>query len=381
MTDIEAGWSRGRVLDVSPYDVTLFRAGRVHTVPRPSSGLERCRPGDLLASVDGRLQVVRAYPEARDFPAPGSDADRLLRPDRWENLRRRAAILTATRRWFSDAGFLEVETPTLVRCPGTEVHLDPIRADLVPCPGSAPEDRWLITSPEHHMKRLLVAGAPPIYQLSRVFRDGERGRNHRPEFSMLEWYRPWAGYEALMDDCEALVQRLVGRDSLTFGGATVQLASPWPRLTFHDALRQLGGVAEPERLTADQQLEVLVAEVEPKLGFGQPVFLTEYPISMASLARPKPDDPSVAERFELYVAGLELGNAFGELTDAAEQRRRCLADNAERRSKGRPELPLDEAFLAALEDGMPPSAGIAVGFDRLVMLVTGAPSIDEVLPF
>ncbi|TNF28208.1 MAG: EF-P lysine aminoacylase GenX [Deltaproteobacteria bacterium] len=300
---------------------------------------------------------------------------------RFDALRRRAELLDRTRAWFRDAGFLEVETPLLVESPGTEVHLDPVPARLTPRPGAAPEPRWLITSPELHMKRLLAAGSPPIFQLARVFRDGERGYRHRPEFTMLEWYRPWAGYEALMEDCEGWIRTLAGSDRLVYQGRAIDLTPPWPRLRFFDALRERADVVEPERLDPDQQLMAFVDRVERTLGVDRPEFLIEWPITMASLARRAPHDPRVAERFELFIAELELGNAFGELTDAAEQRERCVSENAERREQGRPELPLDEAFLGALTDGMPPSAGIAVGIDRVIMLLTDAASIDEVVAF
>ena len=372
---------RGRVLAFAGGTLSLFAGGRVehhHEV------VGACRPGDLVALRDdgaGRLRVDRifAHPSG-EFPSRGSDSHTFLQ-GRFAKLAERAEILDATRAWFRSAGFLEVETPLLVASPGTEVHLDPVPATLVPGPGAAPEPRWLITSPELHMKRLLAAGAPPIFQIARVFRDGERGANHRPEFTMLEWYRPWERYEALMDDCERWILALAGRATLETRGRTVDLTPPWPRVRFYDALRDRAGLVAPERLDPEAQLGAFVDHVEPTLGQDRPEFLIEWPIAMASLARPAPHDPSVAERFELFVAGLELANAFGELTDAAEQGRRCLAENDERRAQGRPELPVDHAFLAALAEGMPPSAGIAVGLDRVVMLLTGADRIDDVLAF
>ncbi len=363
-------------------------------------GAAACRPGDLVALSErdapapsandegpsppagARLavRVVWRHPTG-EFPAPGSDALRLGSGLRWSHLRRRAEVLERTRSFFRSEGFLEVETPVLVVSAGTEVHLAAVPATLRPRDGAAPEPRFLSTSPEYHMKRLLAAGSPPIFQVARVFRDGERGARHRPEFTMLEWYRPFAGYEDLMRDCEGWLVALAGGTTLRYRGREVDLTPPWPRLSFHEALRTLGGVEDPHALTPDEQLEVLAVRVEPQLGGDRPVFLVDYPIEMASLARPKPSDPRLAERFELYIAGLELANAFGELTDAAEQRRRCEEDNATRRALGLPEYPLDEAFLGALEHGMPPSAGIAVGLDRVLMLLTDAASIDEVVAF
>ena len=369
------------MLACTPGELTLFSDGQLRRI----AGVDRpCRPGDLVVlRRTGRdawsLEIAFSHPTG-EFPAAGSDAMTLL-GGRFAALRRRAELLDRTRAWFRAAGFLEVETPLLVASPGTEVHLDPVPATLVPRAGAAPERRWLITSPELHMKRLLAAGSPPLFQLARVFRDGERGQNHRPEFTMLEWYRPWAPYDALMADCEAWLLALAGSDRIVYQGRAIDLTPPWPRVRFYDALRERAGLVEPERLDPEAQLLAFVERVEQTLGADHPEILLEWPIAMASLARPAPDDPRVAERFELFIAGLELGNAFGELTDAGEQRRRCLAENAERAAQGRPELPLDEAFLTALAEGMPPSAGIAVGVDRVVMLLTDARSIDEVLAF
>lgn len=367
-------------------------------------GAATCRPGDLVsltgpdeptgpetaaATTEGqaasapsglRAQVVWRHPTG-EFPAPGSDALRLGSGLRWSHLRRRAEALDTTRAFFRHEGFLEVETPVLVVSAGTEVHLAAVPATLRPRDGAPPEPRYLSTSPEYHMKRLLAAGSPAIFQVARVFRDGERGARHRPEFTMLEWYRPFAGYEDLMRDCEAWLVALAGGTTLRYRGHEVDLTPPWPRLSFHEALRTLGGVDDPDALTPDEQLEILAVRVEPQLGVERPVFLVDYPIEMASLARPKPTDPRRAERFELYIAGLELANAFGELTDAAEQRRRCEADNTTRRSLGLPEYPMDEEFLQALEHGMPPSAGIAVGLDRVLMLLSDTASIDAVVAF
>ncbi|MCA9514261.1 MAG: EF-P lysine aminoacylase GenX [Myxococcales bacterium] len=344
------------------------------------------RPGDLVVGRAGpggvvALEVVWRHPTG-EFPAPGSDAARLAAPRRWELLRRRAELLAATRTHFRADGFLEVETPLLVPSAGTEVHLDPVRVELAEGPGEDRAVRWLITSPEHHMKRLLAAGAPAIFNVGKVFREGERGRHHRAEFTMIEWYRPFSGYEAIMDDCERWVAALAGgRREIVFRGRVLDLTPPWPRLRFYDLLRERAGLTRPEELDPEAQMAAFVDHVEPTLGHERPDFLIEWPIAMASLARPKPGDARVAERFELFAGGLELGNAFGELTDAAEQRRRCEADNAERREAGRPEMPLDEAFLAALAEGMPPSAGIAVGFDRVAMLLLDAATIDEVVAF
>jgi lysyl-tRNA synthetase class 2 len=200
---------------------------------------------------------------------------------------------------------------------------------------------------------------------------------------MLEWYRPWVrdGYEALFGDCEALLGQLAGGRHLTWQGRRFDLSPPWRRLGFFEALETRAGLTDPRRLDPDAWFTALVERVEPTLGAEAPEFLTEWPAALASLSRRKADDPEVAERFELYLGGLELANAFAELTDPVEQRARCEADNAERRSLKRPELPLDPRFLGALEAGLPPSAGIALGFDRLAMLLTDSADIADVLAF
>jgi lysyl-tRNA synthetase class 2 len=273
-----------------------------------------------------------------------------------------------------------VETPLLVESPGTEVHVDGVAVTLHDGTLGASQPRFLITSPEYHMKRLLSAGAGPIFQVARVFRDGERGVHHRPEFTMLEWYRPFSDYESLMKDCERLLRHLLDGVSLSYQGVEIDLGAQWPRITFRDALRELGGV-DPDSLSPDDQLQIMVDSVEKRLDPTRPVFITEFPRALASLARPKPGNDGVAERFELFIGGLELANAFSELTDPMEQRRRCLSEIEERRALGKPHQPTDEAFLGALEEGMPPSSGIALGFDRLVMLLTDSRTIDDVLAF
>jgi len=361
--------------------IVLSDDGRLRTFQgSPPAGVE---VGDLVVSTGKGLVTVSRPPRPEWPPGvdeAGSDLSRFS-PTRWQRLRRRATIVKGVREWFENRDFLEVETPLLVPSPGTEVHLDPVAVALRDGPGEARSERWLITSPEYAMKRLLAAGAPPIWQLCKVFRDGERGGHHRPEFTMLEWYRPWVeSYEVLMDDCESLLTTLAGT-RLTWRGRDYELTRPWPRLRFFDLLRERADMVDPESSTPDHWFGALVDRVEPTLGLTRPEFVVEWPIELASLSRPHPQNPRVAERFELYLGRLELANAFGELTDPNEQRRRCELDNAERREMGKPELPLDEDFLGALTVGMPPSAGIALGFDRLVMVLTDAATIDEVLAF
>jgi lysyl-tRNA synthetase class 2 len=288
--------------------------------------------------------------------------------------------MRAVRRFFDGLGFVEVETPVLVRSPGLELHLEALEVSGLGGP------RWLQTSPEYHMKRLLAAGMSNIYQMCKTFRRDEQGRLHQPEFTMLEWYRSHAGFEEMMRDTEQLVAQvaveLLGTTRIPGIGADVDVAPPWERLSVRDAFTRYASTPFAE-LVEDEEafFRSLIDEVEPHLGRGRPTLLTYYPASMAALARICPGDPSVAERFEAYVDGVELCNGFGELVDAAEQRSRLLADAALRRRLGKREYPIDERFLAALEHGVPASGGNALGIDRLIMLVLGVQDIAGVVAF
>lgn len=329
-------------------------------------------------------------------------------------LEARAAILAATRRAFESRDFIEVETPVLQVSPGMEPHLRVFQTALEAVDPKQRRPLYLHTSPEFAMKKLLAAGVERPFQIARVFRNGERSATHHPEFSMIEWYRAHEPYTALIDDCRALLQaaaraaadRSGGDPLLHWQGATADPFARWHVVTVHQAFaervdidldaaiddplapdvrlleeqtRAIGIPAHPGDRWEDLFFRVFLDRIEPMLGHDAPTVLTEYPICMAALSRPKPDNPTVAERFELYVGGLELANAFGELTDPVEQRRRFAADMELRERLYGNRLPIDEDFLAALEHGLPPSAGIALGFDRLVMLATGATRIDQVL--
>jgi lysyl-tRNA synthetase class 2 len=314
-------------------------------------------------------------------------------------LETRSRVLGATREVFARRGFVEVETPALQVSPGLEPHLKAF-ATLLEQPGEGPAARYLHASPEFAMKKLLVAGLPRIFQLTHCFRNAERGATHSPEFSMLEWYRAGASYLDLVDDCEALL-RVSGVRLMTWQGRICDPHAAWERLSVAEAFSRhcgidilatiedidaLAAAAKPSGIAPhagdsweDLFFRIFLAIIESKLGIGAPTVLYDYPIAMAALARPKPGDPRLCERFELYVCGLELANAFGELTDAAEQRRRFAAEQAKKRALYGEAYPVDEDFLAALDHGMPASAGIALGFDRLVMLAAGASHIDDVL--
>jgi len=328
------------------------------------------------------------------------------RPDRHAAKRpylaARRRILSATRAYFEREGFAEVETPALQVSPGLEPHLMAFGTDLV-APSGATRRLHLHTSPEFAMKKLLVAGEAKIFQIARVFRNGERAETHHPEFAMLEWYRAREPYERLMADCEALLRAVQTASGAPFrrGPRASDAFATWERMSVVEAFARhaqidlapllgsseamAGAVArEGYRVATDDSWDdlffrVFLDRVEPKLGSPAPTILYDYPIAMAALSRPKAADPRFAERFELYVAGLEIANAFGELTDAAEQRRRFEADMAFKRARYGYDYPIDQDFLAALAHGMPEASGIALGFDRLVMLATGAERIEDVI--
>ena len=285
-------------------------------------------------------------------------------------LLQRAAILHKVRAFFLEQGYLEVETPHRIPANAPEPHID-----------AAPSGDWALhTSPEIAMKRLLAAGHEKIFQICRVWREGELGRHHLPEFTLLEWYRSGIDYHDLMAECTALLQSIVPEGKLTRSGRQISLAAPWEKLTLAEAFSSYASINLDHALEAGCFEEVLTAEVEPHLGKARPTFLTEFPVAMAALARVKPGDPRVAERFELYIDGLELANAFSELTDPLEQRKRFAADEERRRAAGKTPYPLPESFLSELA-AMPEAAGIALGLDRLVMLITGTEKIDDVVAF
>jgi elongation factor P--(R)-beta-lysine ligase len=308
-------------------------------------------------------------------------------------LRLRARVLSGIRAFFAERGVLEVETPYLSAAAVTDVHLGSIPAEV------AGRRMYLQTSPEYAMKRLLAAGAGPIYQLARAFRDGEAGRRHNPEFTLLEWYRPGWDHHRLMGEVEDFLRAVLPAEMLT--------DEPAERLTYREAFRTHAGVdpfespvaqlAEAARARGgsppdlgddrDAWLDLLMGTVvERALGRGRPTFVHDFPASQAALAKIRDDGPTssghpVAERFELFVQGVELANGFHELTDPHEQRQRFQHDLALRRQRNLPQPPLDERFLAALEAGLPESAGVALGVDRLLMLAAGTDSIRDVLAF
>jgi lysyl-tRNA synthetase class 2 len=321
--------------------------------------------------------------------------DRLAR--RLPNLQARARLRAAFSRWFGDQGFVEVETPILQVAPGAEVHLSGFATDWETPDGEEEEVRWLHSSPEFAMKKLLAGGMTKLFQFARVFRNAEGSALHHPEFTMLEWYRAGVTYETIMEDCATLLA-LTGVPELRWDGKSCDPHAPPERLTVAEAFQRYAGVdvfatiGNPEKLSRlsgvavhagdsweDMFFRIMFDKIENRLGMGRPTILCEYPISMAALARAKPGDPRVAERFELYVCGVELANAFGELTDPGIQRARLKSDMDEKERLYGLRWPVDLDFIAALDHGLPDCSGIALGFDRLVMLATGASHIEDVL--
>ncbi|HEY6873502.1 MAG TPA: EF-P lysine aminoacylase EpmA [Geobacteraceae bacterium] len=293
---------------------------------------------------------------------------------RREALLARADIIQRTRQFFIEGGYLEIETPFRIPAPAPESHIDAI-----------PADGWFLhTSPEICMKRMLAAGYERLFQVCRCWRHGERGTLHLPEFTMLEWYRSGADYQGLMEECEELVRALVSGmglgETVSCRGRRIEVSGTWERISVSDAYRRFAGIPVEQAMEQDRFDEVMVQDIEPMLGLDRPTFLYDYPAERGALARLKEGNAAVAERFELYIGGVEIANAFSELTDANEQRTRFVREAAYRESTGKTPYPSPEKFLAELPH-MPQAAGIALGVDRLVMVLLGKETIDEVVAF
>ncbi|MCA9374282.1 EF-P lysine aminoacylase GenX [Candidatus Peregrinibacteria bacterium] len=380
---------------------------------------EKVRVGDIVEVriekvVEGGEQIFVGkemevlVPCNDDFFIPPTDAnyrrtviDRTL----MNVMEQRVEVLDGIREYFKKEEFLEVETPEVVRLPGMEPYLDVFGTEFVDMKGES-EEMFLITSPEYAMKKLLVAGYEKVFQICKSFRNKETDSQlHNPEFTLLEWYRGFADYEAIMEDTEKLVEalavRLHGEPKIKWNGKVVDVNTPWPRVTVVELFEQVGieravfenfekfvsAVAAkgynvgPESSYEDVFFSVFLNEIEPNLGMEKPVIVKDYPVEMAALAKRCEDDDRYAQRFEAYVAGMELCNAFTELNDPIEQKERLEMEREERQKLGKRDYPVDQSFIRALELGMPPSGGNALGVDRLVMLLTNTPDIRDVLFF
>ncbi len=373
----------GRVLARAEDSVTLGDAFAL--VVARGAALSALSVGDLVVvrgEWDGRTLGVSAVELRQSAPEPRGDGDiaRIIFGEVGPKLRARARALAVIRGYFASQAFIEVETPLRVPAPGVDQNVEAIAA----------QSEWLVTSPELEMKRLLVAGVPRQFQLARVSRRDEAGHLHEAEFTLLEWYRAFADWEQVVRDTEAVVSRVARAlrgqaELLAPDGRRIGVAPPFERVSVADAFREHAGIDDVSDLAEsdeDRYFSLLVERVEPALArLDRPVFLLDYPISQAALARASAVDPRFAERFELYVGGVELSNGYGELTCPDEQRRRMMSEGARREAEGRSVYPLNERFLGALQAGMPPSSGNALGVDRLLMLALGTRSIQDVIAF
>jgi lysyl-tRNA synthetase class 2 len=378
-----AGELGGRVASVGAGWFTL--ADATHELRLSSPPDFELSPGDLVVvrysgGPSGfHAEELKSQRKAR-VPILSGEFQR-LRNERGRALRARHEAMRVVRQYFEEEGFTEVETPTFVPSPGLDPHVH----SLAPVTRKTRTD-YLITSPEFHMKRLLVGGMPRIFQLARCFRAEELGPIHEPEFTLLEWYRAFRDYSAMLADTEELVARVFSALApYRIAPSQPALARPFARLTVVEAFGRFAKGTDPLELLSrgqDEYFQVFVDQIEPGLrGLSGPTFLVEFPLQLAGLAQRCPHDERFAERFELYVDGVELCNGYGELTCADEQRARFQAELERRRQAGEPLYPLDENFLRALLEGLPPSSGNALGFDRLVALALGLPSIGPTLAF
>lgn len=325
-------------------------------------------------------------------------------------LEKRASIIKLIRRFFDERGFLEIDSPLLVRFGNLEPNLNLLKTEIREANGKK-HQAYLITSPEYSLKKILSAGFSEIYQLGKCFRNGEPwNETHNPEFTLLEWYEAGKNYSDLMERAEELMEFLMknlfaGETSqeLKYQNRTINLTRPWARLSMREAWQKYAKADLNEFLTYDTMrslaknkgytigkddtfddlfFKIFLSEIEPRLvELGRPVFLFDYPVSLAALAQIKKDDPRFAERFELYLGGLELANAYTELTDAAEQEKRFKNDQAKMMNLSKEVLEIDQDFISALKSGLPQCAGIALGVDRLIMLLTDSKDISEIMPF
>lgn len=392
-----------RILAVEPDRVWAFDGGQVRAVQVDID----TRPGDILQLIGGTWCRVAAA-VGGDFPTHSGDFARLSgnNAQRFHTIKARAVLLRAIRQFFDRRGFTEVDTPAIATSPGLELHLAAVQVRLQQGMGGSEVQRWLVTSPEYHCKRLLTCGFTKIYTMQHAFRSGERGGQHNPEFTMLEWYRAGADYTHIIRDNMHLIRHCalaLASAGVSVGPAQSAYAKAgWDYFTVRSAIKRFAGfdpddctddalvrerataaglLVQHQDTTPDILMRALAERVEPALRMVPLAVIESWPASMASLARRFSGAPHLAERFEIYLHGVEIANGFSELVDPVEQRQRFEADLKKRRDAGLPTYPIDERFLAALSEGCPPSAGVALGVDRLLMQLCGYSDIDEVLAF
>lgn len=293
----------------------------------------------------------------------------------------REKVIDTIRSFFKDQGFHEVQTPILVPIPSIEPNLEVFQTELRTSKG-AKRDGFLIMSPEFSIKKLLAAGIGNCFEITKCFRNEEEvSRLHSPEFTMLEWYRINADYTDVMNDFEQLFLEIIGSNKLTYQGEEYDLSTPWPRISVAEAFQKYAG-RDVLAVSDEDFYKIFFNDIEPALAKShKPFFIYDYPISQASLSRPKKEDPRFAERFEVFLAGVELGNCFSELTDAKIQKERFEKDLEERKRLSRTDYPIDEDLIEALGSGLPPVSGIAVGVDRLIMLAADVPTVSDTIFF
>jgi lysyl-tRNA synthetase class 2 len=347
----------------------------------------------------GKVEEILKLAECADFfILPSSENYKKIIIDRGlkEKLKTRSKVLQLIRQFFLDMDFVETDTPSMVRLPGMEPNLEVFKTRLEAKVGemSIEEDRYLITSPEYAMKKLLVSGMEKIFQLAKSFRNNESfSQLHNPEFTLLEWYRAYGSYLDMMEDTEKLVKFLCDKlgleGKLKFGGMQIDVSGEFERMSVKEAFKKYAEMDLDDiesMVNGDISYEeafysVFLNKIEKHLGVEKPVFLYDYPVQMAALAKVKESESKYAERFELYVGGMELCNAFSELNDPVEQKKRFLMEREERKKMGKSDYEVDRSFIDALEFGMPPAGGNALGVDRLIMLVTDTADINDILFF
>ena len=384
----------GRCIQLTPTEITLINESGISQHPRspnitPTTPLTSAAPlkiGDIVEISEAGIHILTSQQSQKTAL---SFQERILHPRRLKAMRTRAQVETSTRAFFNQRAFHEVRTPLLVRSPGMEAHIDPFQLCT---------HQYLPSSPEFAMKKLLVGGLEKIFQVCPAFRNEPFSKQHRPEFTLLEFYRAYSNYEVIMQDFENLVEQLAlqlfTKASIVYQGQNISLKTPWPRLKINDLFQQHLQIDLLQENTADKlaaraqalgiqthgdswdetYFRLWLDFVEPRLAKDQAVFVTHFPASQAALARL--EGQHWAKRFEAYIGGLELCNGFDELTDAKEQRRRFTEELQLRKKLYGEENPIDENFLLALEEGMPPAGGVAVGLDRLIMLLADEPDIE-----
>ena len=403
----------GRIIDIGSDGSFLLKNEQgCYRVSTRTEGFSLLKSPLLLGAIvncEGKfVRKVFQAKQVRILTVPRQDFSKHHFASNWEkaildnehlsSIKQRSEIIKLIREFFHKQGFSETETPLLVKYPGQEPYLTPFETKLVKRNGKK-EPYYLITSPEYAMKKLLTAGCEKIFEITRSFRNREEeSSTHNPEFTILEWYRAYADYKDIMRDTENLViflnKKINGSNKLRYQGKTYNLGKPWITMTVKEAFRKYAKTdldAELKNLKTkkpkNEELDswfygIFMQKIEPELRkLKRPVILRDYPHFQAALARKCPENPLYAERFEVYLAGLELANAFSELTDGREQLARFREEQAIRRNRKEPALPLDFDFIKALNLGMPPSGGIALGVDRLIMLLTDQPTIQQVITF